>query len=316
MEMNLPILGLLKGSQSVLIAGIGGGYDIFCGLPLYFDLRQRGFNVHLANYSFSDVAHFEGGERLSRTLVGVVADQELITPYFPEYFLAQWFSQARAERVPIWSFEKTGAAPLAQDYALLAQHLHLDAVVLVDGGVDSLARGDEAATGTLVEDAISMSAIRRLEGLKTTVLACTAFGAERDLTHAQIFENIAALTSQNAFLGSCSLTARMDVFAPYEQALLHVQGQRFHDPSVINSSLLSAVRGHFGNFHLTQKTKGSQLWISPLMPIYWFFDFEAVARRNLVLDLIAGTQTFREAVMQVVHRSADMPRRPASAVPL
>jgi hypothetical protein len=246
----------------------------------------------------------------------VLADHEEISPYFPEYYLARWFAEARGERVPVWSFEKTGAEPLAQDYERLAQHLQLDAVVLVDGGVDSLARGDEAGTGTLVEDSISMAAIRRLKGLKTSVLACIGFGAERDLTHAQIFENIAALTGQDAFLGSCSLTARMHAFAPYEQALLHVQGQRFHDPSVINSSLLSAVRGHFGDFHLTTKTKGSRLWISPLMPIYWFFDFEAVARRSLVLDLIDGTQTFREAVMRVVQQSSVMPRRPGSSIPL
>ena len=316
MEMNLPILSQLQGCRSVLITGIGGGYDVFCGLPLFFDLRQRGFNVHLANYSFSDVAHCEGGERLSRTLVGVVADRDWITPYFPEYFLAQWFAQARAERVPIWSFEKTGAEPLAQDYARLAQHLQLDAVVLVDGGVDSLARGDEAETGTLVEDAISMSAIRSLKGLKASILACTGLGAERELTHAQIFENIAALASQGGFLGSCSLTAQMGAFAPYEQALLHVQGQRFHDPSVINSSIVSAVRGRYGDFHLTEKTRGSRLWISPLMPIYWFFDFAAVARRSLVLDLIEGTQTFREALMRVVHHSSVLPRRPGSPIPL
>jgi hypothetical protein len=316
MEMNLPILSQLQGCRSVLIAGIGGGYDIFCGLPLFFDLRQRGFHVHLANYSFSDIGQCEGGERLSGTLVGVLADHELITPYFPEYYLAQWFAQARGERVPIWSFDKTGAEPLAQDYARLVQHLQLDAIVLVDGGVDSLARGDEAETGTLVEDAISLAAIRRLDGLKTRILACTGFGAERDVNHAQIFENIAALTSENAFLGSCSLTASMDAFAPYEQALLHVQAQRFHDPSVINSSIVSAVRGRFGDFHLTAKTKGSRLWISPLMPIYWFFDFEAVARRSLVLDLIERTQTFREAVMRVVHHGSQMPRRPGSRIPL
>ena len=54
MQLNLPILHLLEKSQSILIAGAGGGFDVFAGLPLYFALRDLGKNVHLANYSFTD----------------------------------------------------------------------------------------------------------------------------------------------------------------------------------------------------------------------------------------------------------------------
>jgi hypothetical protein len=210
MNLNLPILPQLQGCQNILVTGIGGGYDIFCGLPIYFALQQQGFNVHLANYSFADIKHCSVGERLSPNLVGVRASEELISPYFPEYYLSQWFAQARGQQVPIWAFEKTGVEPLAEGYALLQQRLQFDAVVLVDGGVDSLARGDEAEAGTLVEDAISLAAVRRLApGLKACVLACVGLGAERDLTHAHIFENMAALAREGAFLGSCSLTAQM-----------------------------------------------------------------------------------------------------------
>jgi len=94
------------------------------------------------------------------------------------------------------------------------------------------------------------------------------------------------------------------------------QGQRFHDPSVINSSIVSALRGHFGDYHLTDKTRGSRLWISPLMPIYWFFDFESVARRNLVLGVLEGTHSFRAAVMNVAMAASAWPRRAASSIPL
>lgn len=37
--LNLPILGQLADSHSILVAGIGGGFDLFCGLPLYFHPR-------------------------------------------------------------------------------------------------------------------------------------------------------------------------------------------------------------------------------------------------------------------------------------
>ncbi len=316
MHLNLPVLDALAGCRNLLIAGIGGGYDVFCGLPLYFDLRQRGFNVHLANYSFSDIADYRGGERLSPTLVGVTGAEDDVFPYCPEYYLARWFRAAQNEPVPVWCFHKTGVEPLAQDYERLLRHLQIDGVLLVDGGVDSLVRGDESETGTFVEDSISLAAVRRQRGLKACLLACTGLGAERELNHAQIFENIAALTREGGFLGSCSLTAAMHACAPYEQAVLHVQGQRFHDPSVINSSIVSALRGEYGDYHLTEKTRGSRLWISPLMPIFWFFGFEAVAQRNLVLGLLDGTQSFREAVMRVAMAAGQMPRRRASTIPI
>lgn len=49
MNLNLPILNQLSNCKNLLIAGMGGGYDIFCGLPIYFELRRLGIKAHLAN---------------------------------------------------------------------------------------------------------------------------------------------------------------------------------------------------------------------------------------------------------------------------
>lgn len=67
MQLNLPILEQLASCERILIAGAGGGFDIFAGLPLYFTLRELGKTVHLANFSFSDmevIQHFEPVEVL------------------------------------------------------------------------------------------------------------------------------------------------------------------------------------------------------------------------------------------------------------
>ncbi|MEY4751254.1 MAG: hypothetical protein RIQ60_3468 [Pseudomonadota bacterium] len=316
MHLNLPLLDRLQGARSVLIAGIGGGYDVFCGLPIYLELRRLGLQVHLANYGFSDIAGCAHGTRLSPTLVGVRADHEDIYPYFPEYYLARWLARSLGEDIPVWAFHKTGAQPLTANYAQLVEHLAVDALVLVDGGVDSLMRGDEAETGTLVEDSISMAAVRTLAHIRTKLQVCVGMGAERDMAHAQVFENIAALAAEDAFLGSCSFTRGMPVVRQYLEAVREVHAQPFHDPSVINASVSSAVDGHFGDHHATDKTRGSRLWISPLMPILWCFDFDAVARRNLVLDVVQPSQTFREALMDVAHHMSRMTRRPYSRVGL
>jgi hypothetical protein len=59
----------LASSRRVLVAGAGGGYDVFAGLPLAFALRAAGKHVALANLSFT----YLGG-----------TDAKLLTPALAE----------------------------------------------------------------------------------------------------------------------------------------------------------------------------------------------------------------------------------------
>jgi hypothetical protein len=316
MELNLPILNRLSKCKNLLIAGMGGGFDVFCGLPIYFELKKHGINAHLANFSFSDIENVDFGIRLTKSLVGVTPHTGRLFPYFPELHLANWFKEKRNEEVTIWCFHKTGAAPLTENYKILVEHLSLDGILLVDGGVDSLVRGDEGEMGTAIEDLTSLYAVNQLTSINTRIVACIGFGAEKNLTHAHIFENIALLTKAGGFLGACSLTPQMESYQAYDEAVMFVQGNEFQDSSVINSSIVSAVRGNFGDYHLTEKTKRSHLWISPLMPIYWFFDFGCVVKQNKLLPEIEGTMLFRDALYRVIAKAESMSRRPASKIPL
>jgi len=144
-RLNLPILDQVSGCKNLLLAGMGGGFDIFCGLPIYFELRERGQTVHLANYSFADITYVKEGVRLSDTLVGVNADLNSRATYFPELYLSRWFKEVRGEDVTLWCFQKTGVRPLLENYRLLIEHLAIDGIVLIDGGVDSLLPRPEAA---------------------------------------------------------------------------------------------------------------------------------------------------------------------------
>jgi hypothetical protein len=249
-------------------------------------------------------------------LKGVTAGYEGIIPYFPELHLASWFRESRNEDVTIWCFHKTGARPLLRNYRALTEHLSVDGILLVDGGVDSLIRGDEAGTGTLIEDAISLFAVNELKQIGTRHLACIGFGAEQDIAYRHILENIANITAAGGFLGACSLTKQMNAYRVYEDAVLYVQGRKLQDPSVINSSIVSSVQGRYGNYHLTGKTRGSHLWISPLMSLYWFFDATVVARRNLFLPQLRNTDTFMEALRAYMTYGALIPRRPHAPIPL
>ena len=316
MRFNLPIIDHLESCNNILIAGMGGGFDVFCGLPIYFKLKNSKKDVHLANFSFSDVSNFSKGLRLSETLVGVDSEYDDLIFNFPEIHLSRWFKEKRNEDVTIWCFQKTGTDPLLDNYKLLIEHLNIDTILLIDGGVDSLVTGDEAEVGTIIEDATSLFVLNELDELKTRLLCCAGFGAERDITYSQILENIAVLFREGGFLGTCSLAPQMEVYKEYEDAVLFVQDQDYQDPSIINSSIISAVHGHFGNYHLTEKSKGSKLWISPLMALYWFFDLQAVAKQNKFLETLRGTKTFIDAFKSFTLFVNKIKSRSISKIPL
>jgi hypothetical protein len=310
MRLNLPILESLQNCKNLLIDGIGGGFDIFCGLPFYFELKQHGINIHLANYSFSAVEALKDGIRLSETLVGVTAETEYRSHYFPEVLLSHWLQQTQHQDTTIWCFAKTGVKTLERNYKLLIDHLSIDGILCVDGGVDSLLIGNEPQVGTWLEDTISLCAVHAFDKIPRW-LACVGYGAEEDISYSHVVENIAKLSQEDAFLGSCSLVKQMEAYQAYEKAVLYTQSQ--HESSVINSSIISAVQGNFGDYHMTDKTSGSTLKISPLMPIYWFFDFEGVAKRNLLVEDVEfqWTRKYQEAWQYALDFRQRIPRRKA-----
>lgn len=316
MRLNIPILEQIPQSSSVLIAGAGGGYDVFSGLPLFFELEERGYDVHLANFSFSDVVGLYEGEQLSDTLVGVSIDVENIDDYFPEYYLSEWFFNERNEFVTIWCFQKTGVRPLVKNYKLLVEHLGINCIILVDGGVDSLMHGDEQDPGTLLEDMLSISTVSELNNVPLRFLTCLGLGVEYEVGYAHLFENIANLAKSNAFLGTCSLITQMPVFQKYKEAVFYTFNRQPDYKSVICSSVISAVHGEYGDFHLIKRTQERELHISPLMSMYWFFDLSGVANSNRLVKPLTFTHTVDDAWQKMQNARQSFDERPLASNPL
>jgi hypothetical protein len=307
-HLDLPFFSELDRAHTVLLAGAGGGADVFAGLPLYFALKAAGKDVHLASLSFATI--FDSTARvLGPALVQVDASTETGARYFPEVHLSRWF-ETRGEQVPVYCFDRTGARPIAAAYRQVAELVRPDAVVLVDGGTDSLMRGDEAGLGTPEEDVASIAAAHALD-VPLKLLACIGFGIDafHGVCHAQVLEAVAALDRDGGYLGAWSLMRQMPGAERYREAVRYAFGGAYRQPSVVNASILSALDGAFGDHHATERTRGSELFINPLMTLYWGFRLEAVARRNLYLDRIAHTETnfelrlaierFRESLAQV-----------------
>lgn len=311
MRLNLPLIDALTEARSVLMVGMGGGFDIFCGLPIRHALRDAGKTVHLANLSFTSLKFIKDTMFLAPGVFGVHADCRSVLQYIPELYLARYLRETENETAPVWCLGEMplAAQPLLQCYTALLDHLQPDVLLLVDGGVDSLIHGDEAEVGTVFEDAVSLAAVSQLPASLPSYVACLGMGAEDDITYGQVLENIATLTKNGGLLGTCSLTAQMAAYQAYESAVAFVHGQKFQQPSVINSSIVSAVRGQFGNYHATERTKNSRLHISPLMALYWFFETQSVVANSLFVPPLVATETRAEALHAVAHVRNVTPKR-------
>jgi hypothetical protein len=276
---------------------MGGGFDVYCGLPLYFALREAGKQVFLANLSFAFLNH---AKELRWELFEITSSARGMAHYFPEGYLCDWFLE-RGENVPVYAFNRTGVRTLRAGYEYLIEHLKLDTIILVDGGTDSLMRGDEAGLGTPEEDASSLAAVSQLEGVAKYML-CLGFGVDafHGVCHAQALEAIADLTTTGDYLGAWSLTPEMPEVQRYLEATNYASERMPTHPSIVSNSILDAIGGRFGDVHRTERTRGTELFINPLMGLYWAFNVDGVAKRHLYLEQLMNTNNF-SVLRRIVH---------------
>lgn len=314
---TLPVFDKLSESRSILIAGAGGGFDVFSGLPLYFALRQQRKSVYLANWTFSQIVSGPGAPtRVAEHLFAVCADSKG-EYYFPERYLCEWF-RSKNENITIHCFQACGTQQLKNSYELLVKQHNIDAVVLVDGGTDSLLRGDETDLGTPLEDMTSLAAVDQLN-VPTKILACLGFGIDshHGVCHAHVLSNIAEQTREGGFLGAISLLKSMPEVKQFLLASKFVFGKmQESDPSIVVSSIISALDGEFGDYHATTRTAGSELFINPLMCLYWFFDLRTLANSILYMDqLRKATNLFESAQAIRSYAPKDGSRRSWREIP-
>lgn len=310
-----PLIARLQAARHVVLVGAGGGFDVLGAVPLWVCLRRAGVAVSLANVSFSDLRSLQ--ERpLHPVVVEVRADSQGPSHYFPERTLSRWF-ETRGEHVPVYALEKTGVVPLTQAFRALVEKLDADAFVLVDGGTDILMRGDEAGLGTPAEDITSLLAGEALE-LANKLVVCIGFGVDHfhGVCHAQFLENVAALQRAGGFLGMLSLLPQMPGAQAYLEAVAYTQKLTPARPSIVHGSIGAAVEGAYGDIHRTSRTRGTQLWINPLMSTYFGFDLNAVASRLLYAELLRPTQTIFEVAARLEAFRKQRERKPWMPIPV
>jgi len=241
----------------------------------------------------------------------VDADDASQDRYCPEAWLSHWLAKEQGYHEPVRLLRKSGVKPLLACYHHLVKSLAIDTIILIDGGIDSVLRGDETSIGTPTEDLASLCAVFNVEGPEK-YLACLGMTAElRDgICHAQFLARVAELSTRQAFLGCQSISLLDKNGRHYAEAVDHIfrnqQGQRL---SHIQEVILAALRGESG-------ARGPDTWLSPLLPMYWYFDLPTVASTHLFLSALGGTETALEVSLLIDGLRKNVPIQKREALPI
>jgi hypothetical protein len=309
-----PFLERLNSAHNVLIAGCGGGFDVYAGIPIATYLRRRGCPVVFANLSFTNLWDC-GGERVDPITWRIDPSSKEL-PYFPEKWLAEWLSR-RSDDAPVYAFAKSGVQPLCAAYRVLLERHPIDLVILIDGGTDSLIFGDEPGLGTVVEDAVSVVAAFNAAGNRTLLVAL-GFGVDHfhGVSHHSFLENVARLSQDGGYLGGISLVQGTPEADAFLDLVDYANQRQPRHRSIVCNSIASALRGEFGDYHTTNRTSGTELFINPLMTQYWAFAMERVVEHMEFAVALANTETFVEASSAIEIQREFLTLRPRKTLPL
>jgi hypothetical protein len=290
--------------RTIMLCGCGGGFDFVHSLVLYPELRRLGKQVVLGSYSFGDPRRIAGatpvfndGQALAvRASAANVPDAH----YGPEVHVCSFLDRRYPDAAPHYVYAYYARAfcvpQLTRLYRQLRDAHDVDAIVLVDGGSDSLMAGDEEGLGDPIEDAVSVTTVADLTGLKAKLLVTIGLGTDRynHVSDAATLRAIAELTQAGGFLGAASVERSSPGAHFYRACLRHIhRRQQFR--SVLAGTIDAAIQGWFGSARvppgLERRVRPGQLYLWPLMAMAWGFDVEKVAERSLLSRWIRRCQS-------------------------
>jgi hypothetical protein len=148
-------------------------------------------------------------------------------------------------------------------------------------------------------------------------VACIGFGIDafHGVCHAQVLENIAALERAGAYHGAFSVPQFSAEGSLYLRAVAHAQREHRSHPSIVNGSIAAALQGKFGDVQFTDRTSGSELFINPLMGLYFTFDLMGLCQQNQYLRQLVDAPSAAHVAMIIQAYRQTVEARPARAIP-
>eukprot|EP01006_Ploeotia_vitrea_P040980 TRINITY_DN66476_c7_g1_i1.p1 TRINITY_DN66476_c7_g1~~TRINITY_DN66476_c7_g1_i1.p1 ORF type:complete len:361 (-),score=38.76 TRINITY_DN66476_c7_g1_i1:418-1461(-) len=292
--------------KNILMCGCGGGFDFVHGLLLYPELKRLGKNVIIGSYSFGKPENIKGEAPIvfsneSGNIIAkhVTAKSEGWSHYAPEVGMCSFLDKKYPDDAPhsVYAYyARVFSVPVLKKlYDSWVEKHQIDAVVIIDGGTDSLMAGDEEGLGDPIEDCVSVTAAASLN-VKEKILLAVGFGADR-FNHVSDHASLRAvgeLTKAGGFLGSVSLEQNSEGFKCYSEGLTHIyEQQQFR--SVLSGLIIAAGNGYFG-FEVPPSVGGrvreGESFIWALMAMFFAFDLEKVVERSLLSKAIGECESY------------------------
>jgi hypothetical protein len=306
--------------KTVLLCGCGGGFDFLHGLTLLPELARLGKRVIIGSYSFGEPHRitaaptvFDLGEG---AIVKLVTARSVPDPHYgPEVHLCAFLDAEQPEHAPhsIYAYyARAFTVPkLRTLYRELVARHSVDAVILFDGGSDSLMVGDEEGLGDPIEDAVSVATVAELERPSLKILVSIGLGADRfnQVSDAASLRAIAELTAAGGFLGAVSLEQASPGFAFYKRGIEQIYSRQTFR-SALTGFIISAAEGHYGSQVvppiLQSRVRPGGFFIWPLMAMLFSFDVQAVAKRSRIVAWIRSCSTVDDCHIAILKGRAEL----------
>ena len=286
-NFNLPV-EFSKDEKILLcgIGGIGGGFDILATIPIFHKLNSMDIDTLFHSYTLLPSIS--------------ITSNHCVEKYVSEY-----------TNKPVIKVPKIGVVPLRKHYEEVIKSNGITHILIVDGGVDSLMRGDEINRGTIAEEFVNYAALKTIPIKKTLVTWGFGCEVEEKISHYRVLENIALLFRDDGFFGTCTLAKKHEEYIYYKSLYESIFIKNpLHKKSHIHPRIMAAVEGRFGYEQSSGGTimKGeSEVFISPLMATMWWFDLDKVINRNLLIEKLMFDKTFMESISSIdkINKSRD-----------
>ncbi|MGI5227685.1 hypothetical protein [Actinoallomurus sp. CA-142502] len=149
----------------------------------------------------------------------------------------------------------------------------------------------------------------------STTGASRTWPPSRPSRGAHVLENLAALDRDGAYLGALTIPSAGREAKLYLDAVAHAQRHTPTRPGIVNGQIAAAIRGEFGDVRFTERTRGSELCVNPLMAMYFTVDLAGLADRLLYRDRLADTETQDEVRAVIEWFRQDVERRARRSIP-
>ena len=185
----------------------------------------------------------------------------------------------RSKEVGIYCFADSGIKYLIEAYNIIVDMHNIDTIVLIDGGTDSLMKGDEVELGTPYEDISSIVAVQNTK-VDKKYLFCLGFNIDKfhGVRSIDFLKNTAIQMKSRTFLGGYFLTIGQNPVQKYIEAFKACSPEN----SIVNSLVVSALEGDFGDHHpqeIANRIEGTIQEIDPLMTMYWIYNLEGLYKQ-------------------------------------